>query len=203
MSCEDSILLFVNQIREGNERAAAEVWDRYFQDLVRVARQKLAAHRDPAADEEDAAQSALKSFFVAARKGRFPDLRDSQGLWRLLSEMTRRKAINLIRRATSKKRGGGKVQGESAVHGLSDSDPFGLSLVPGQDPTPEFAAIVAESITNLMDRLEPSLQSVVVLKMEGWTNKEIAGILDCSVATIERRLQLIRKRWQRNTHDDQ
>jgi DNA-directed RNA polymerase specialized sigma24 family protein len=117
--------------------------------------------------------------------------------------MTRRKAINLIRRATSKKRGGGKVQGESAVHGQSDSDLFGLSLVPGQDPTPEFAAIVAESITNLMDRLEPGLQSVVVLKMEGWTNKEIAGILDCSVATIERRLQLIRKRWQRNTHDDQ
>jgi hypothetical protein len=71
MSCEDSILLFVNQIREGNERAAAEVWDRYFQDLVRVARQKLAAHRDPAADEEDAAQSALKSFFCRGAERTF------------------------------------------------------------------------------------------------------------------------------------
>jgi DNA-directed RNA polymerase specialized sigma24 family protein len=33
--------------------------------------------------------------------------------------------------------------------------------------------------------------------MEGWTNAEIAGQRGSSIATVERKLNLIRKRWQR------
>ena len=33
-------------------------------------------------------------------------------------------------------------------------------------------------------------------KLEGYTNDEIAGQLGCSVRTVERRLRLIRKKWQ-------
>jgi DNA-directed RNA polymerase specialized sigma24 family protein len=34
--------------------------------------------------------------------------------------------------------------------------------------------------------------------MEGWTNVEIAGHLDCTTRTVERKLELIRTHWQEN-----
>ena len=42
--------------------------------------------------------SVMASFFEAAQAGRFPDLNDQDGIWRLLSQMTRRKVIDHVRR---------------------------------------------------------------------------------------------------------
>jgi DNA-directed RNA polymerase specialized sigma24 family protein len=39
------------------------------------------------------------------------------------------------------------------------------------------------------------LRQVALRKLEGYTNEEIAGQLDLALATVERRLRLIRKRW--------
>jgi hypothetical protein len=58
-------------------------------------------------------------------------------------------------------------------------------------------AIMAEEYQRLLERLaDPDLQALAVAKMEGYTNEEIAERFDCSVRTIERRLRLIRKKWQ-------
>jgi DNA-binding NarL/FixJ family response regulator len=40
------------------------------------------------------------------------------------------------------------------------------------------------------------LRSIAVWKMEGYSNPEIAARLGRAVATVERRLRLIRKRWE-------
>ncbi len=75
MSSDDSMAAFIQQVKDGNEDAAAAIWERYFPDLVRVARQQLAGQRDRMADEEDVAVSAFASFFKAAEQGRLPNLR--------------------------------------------------------------------------------------------------------------------------------
>ena len=41
-----------------------------------------------------------------------------------------------------------------------------------------------------------NLEALAVAKMEGYTNKESAERLDCSVRTVERQLRLIRNTWQ-------
>src|SRR5205823_639553 len=97
-----------------------------------------------AADEEDVALSAFASFCRAAEAGHFPQLADRDDLWRLLVTVTERKALNLVRDERRLKRGGGAVQGESALHGPDDSTPRGLDNVAGREPSPEFAAQVAE-----------------------------------------------------------
>jgi DNA-directed RNA polymerase specialized sigma24 family protein len=56
---------------------------------------------------------------------------------------------------------------------------------------------LAEACEILLDQLDTELQQLALNKLEGYTNKEIAGKLGCSVATVERRLKLIRKKWQR------
>ena len=67
----------------------------------------------------------------------------------------------------------------------------------GDEPTPEFAAQLAEGCRRLLDGLgEEGLRAVALAKMEGYTNAEIAGRLGCVVTTVERRLKSIRRIWE-------
>jgi RNA polymerase sigma factor (sigma-70 family) len=198
MNSEDSVTHWFEQVREGDSVAARAVWERYYPELVRLARQRLRGASRRMADEEDVAASVLESLFRAAQKGRFPDLADRQDLWRLLLQMTARKAIDMKRRETRQRRGGGRVAGESAFRDVDSSgEQAGLAQVIGDVPSPEFAAMMAEECQRLLERLaDPGLEALALAKMEGCTNEEIAKRLGCSERTIERRLRLIRKRWE-------
>src|SRR5262249_52306083 len=92
------------------------------------------------------------------------------------------------------KRGGGKVVGEDV---LALEDVPGLDRIIGDEPTPEFAAQVAEEFQRLLARLtKPELRSIALWKMDGYTNAEIAARLGCAKVTVERRLALIRSLWK-------
>ena len=76
-----------------------------------------------------------------------------------------------------------------------DVDPF-LAQVVGNEPTPEFAAMVTEEYRRLFGSLgDESLQVVALLRLEGYSNEDIAASLDCGLRTVERKLDVIRKRW--------
>ena len=104
MSRTDSITLLIDRLIAGDEQAVEAVWERLFPQLVQLAGRQLAGQRRSDADEEDAALSAFASFCRAAAQNRFPNLRDRESLWRLLSQMTRRKVVDLIRRRQRLKR---------------------------------------------------------------------------------------------------
>jgi len=195
---EGSVTLWFRELERGNLDAAQPLWERYFPELVRLARKKLGGVPRRAADEEDVALSAMDSFFDAAQQGRFPNLADRHDLWRLLLQMTARKVVDLKRRESRKRRGGGRVRGESVFGGTDSADEHsGLATVIGDVPMPEFAAMMAEECQRLLERLDdPDMETLAVAKMEGYTNEEIAKRLGCSVRTVERRLHLIRKKWQ-------
>jgi RNA polymerase sigma factor (sigma-70 family) len=186
------------QIQEGDSVAARAIWERYFPRLVRLAREKLRGASRRVSDEEDVAASAMESFVLAAQKGRFPDLADRNDLWRLLLQMTARKAIDLRRHENRQRRGGGQVRGESAFGGAGPAGEYaGLAEVIGDVPTADFAAMTAEEYQRLLERLDDAdQQNLAVAKMEGYTNKEIAKLRGCSVTTVERQLRIIRKKWQ-------
>jgi DNA-directed RNA polymerase specialized sigma24 family protein len=59
------------------------------------------------------------------------------------------------------------------------------------------AAQLAEECQRLLGRLDNTeLQSIALWKMDGHSNKEIASRLHRSLATVERKLALIRRIWQ-------
>ena len=68
----------------GDEPAAAKLWQRYYERLVRLACKKLGSHPARAADEEDVAVSAFQSFCQRATGEPFPNLHDRDDLWHLL-----------------------------------------------------------------------------------------------------------------------
>src|SRR5712691_6856720 len=84
MSSEGSITRWIGQLEAGDPAAAQPIWERYFRQLVELARRKLLGVRPHVADEEDVALSAFDSFCRGLKRGRFPDLQDRDNLWKLL-----------------------------------------------------------------------------------------------------------------------
>jgi DNA-directed RNA polymerase specialized sigma24 family protein len=194
-----SITRWLGGVKEGDEAAARALWERYFARLVRLARSKLqAARRSNVADEEDAALSAFDSFCAGAAQGRFPDLTDRDGLWRLLVVITSRKVQAQGRLVHRLKRGGGMVRNTSDLPGAGDADEVeALARIVGTEPTPESAAVVAEEYRRLLDALgDETLRSVAIWRMEGYTSDEIGARLGCARRTVARQLALIRTIWR-------
>jgi hypothetical protein len=67
-----SVTTWLDGLKGRSEAAAQELWNRYFSQLVQLARHKLQTfHRD--ADEDDVALSALKSAMLGVQSNQFPD----------------------------------------------------------------------------------------------------------------------------------
>jgi DNA-directed RNA polymerase specialized sigma24 family protein len=195
MAAGDPITLWIAQLKQGNPVAAQKLWDGYFPRLVGLARAKLRGMPRRAADEEDVALSAFDSFCRRAGRGQFPQLGNRDDLWQMLALITARKAVDQVQYDRRKKRGGGDVEGESALLGL---DPAGLGFdgVVGFEPNPEFAVQMAEECRRLLDRLgDDDLRAVALWRMEDRTVEEIATLLGCVPRTVERKLRLIRGIW--------
>ena len=195
-----SITRWLERLKAGDRAAAQKLWEEYFHRLVVLARGKLRAVPRRAADEEDVALSAFDSFCRGAERGRFPRLDDRDDLWQLLVVITARKALDLANYERRQKRGGGTSPADSSSHGpLGDlGQECDLEQVLGREPSPEFAAQMAEECQRLFSSLgDPELVSVAKWKMDGFTNPEIASKLNCAHRTVERKLRLIRSIWSR------
>jgi DNA-directed RNA polymerase specialized sigma24 family protein len=201
MSTAGSVTHWIGQLKTGDRAAAQELWEEYFERLVRCVRKKLAGLPRRAADEEDVALSAFDSFCRRAEQGRFPKLCDRDDFWHLLVVIVERKAIDLIDHERRHRRGGGMVRGESALAGPGRSSLMpGMERILGQKPAPEFAAQIAEECEDSLQKLgDEQLRSVALWKMERFTNGEIAAKLGCVPRTVERKLRTIRHLWGQET----
>jgi DNA-directed RNA polymerase specialized sigma24 family protein len=198
MASGESVTHWLDQLQAGDHAAAEKLWERYFHRLVGLARARLRGAARRAADEEDVALSAFDSFCRGAEHGRFPELINRDNLWRLLVVITARKAFDLVHKEGLRKRGGGAVLDEAALQtplGSSAAD-MGLAQFLSQEPSPDFAAQVAEQCQRLLGSLNSAeLQNLALAKMEGYTTEEIARQMECAPRTVERKLRLIRQIW--------
>jgi len=197
MSSQGSVTRWVTALKGGDEAASQALWERYYRQLITLARKKLRAAPRREADEEDVVQNAFHSFFRGVAGGRFPDLHDRDNLWRLLVVITARKAIKQIARDCAQRRGGGapdvpEREGPMTV----EREQTAIAELVGDEPTPQFAAQLTEECQRLLELLgDESLRQVALWKMEGYSNDEIAGMLACSRRTVARKLDAIRVLW--------
>lgn len=181
MSDHETISQWLDQLKQGDDQAVYELWDRFQKRQVGLARKLLGDAPRGAADEEDVALSAFNSFCMRAAKGKFPVLEDRVDLWKILATITVRKASRLARR-------------ERRRQGLRESpDVAGVS---DDGPSPEFDIISKQEIQRLFDLLgDDLLRQVAYRKLEGESNAEIAAAIGKSVPTVERKLRAIRELW--------
>jgi RNA polymerase sigma factor (sigma-70 family) len=203
MMTENPISQWLEGLASGDESAVRRIWDHYFERLLHLARKKLGDADRRMADEEDVALSAFRSFCRGAKQGRFPRLNDREDFWKLLIVITARKASNQRRHAFRLKRGSGKVRGESALGQVNEPEFGGIGEVLGREPTPEIAAELNEQLSRLLDRLEdPSLKTMAMRKLEGYSSRDIAEELGCVERTVRRGLARIREVWQNCLEED-
>ena len=178
------------------ELAARLVWRRYFQELLALARSHLSARIRGREDEEDVLQSMYKSFCLRQRRGDF-DLSNRDQLWKLLVQITLRKARNTANRHLQAKRDVRRdASGNAAPADNFDEPTALLNQLDMDDPTPAEAALLNEALEQRFQALrEPQLRLIAQKKLEGYTNQEIAGELQCTVRSVERKLERIRTYW--------
>lgn len=188
---QNDVPALLESAQDGDDDAALQIWDTYYERLVRYARHRMKGMALRATDEEDVALSALNSFFGGVRDGKLAP-KDANELWKLLATITVRKATAQLRQHHAAKRGGGKVRGDSA---FDQNQVRGESSFAGCDMdsiSPHLGVASEELLAKLRD---PDLQRLALLRLSNYTNEEIAQQLDCSVATVKRKVAAIRGLW--------
>jgi RNA polymerase sigma-70 factor, ECF subfamily len=167
--------------RDGDQGAAAELFDRFTQRLLALARSRLSDRLARRVDAEDVVQSAYRSFFIGARNGRFV-LQRSGDLWRLLAAITLHKARRQIEHHTAGKRAVGR---EAA---LAQGSVFGLQPeLLDREPDPADVAAVVDELERVMRSLQPLHRRMVELRLQGNEVDEIATATERS----ERMVRLV------------
>jgi len=197
MSSPKSVTQWIEDLKQGDEEAAARLWQRYFEQMVRAARKKLGARQLGVVDEEDVALSAFDSLCRGAAKGNFARLTDRYDLWPLLLTIVAQKSIDHIRRENRQRRGGGQTVLRDAE--LAEMDAVRMmNQVQSQNPTAETLALLEEQYVRLVSQLrDDTLRDIANWKMEGHTNEQIASFLGISVHAVGRKLRLIRLAWSK------
>jgi DNA-directed RNA polymerase specialized sigma24 family protein len=196
-----TVTKWIAQLQAGEREAVAKLWHSYSARLVSLARRKLRGVPRAAADEEDVAISAFKSFCLRAEQGRFQRLLDRNDLWQILFMITARKAYKRMAYELSPKHGAGKVVQASACAPAEGSEAGILFAdVVGREPDAHVAAEIDEAYRLLLAALgDTDLRAVAVWKLEGYSNAEIAAKMGRAEVTVERKLRAIRTIWQKET----
>lgn len=164
--------------RKGDERAADVLFDRYAIRLVALVASRLNRRFQSQVDPGEVVQSAMGSFFDAARQSRI-QVSESVSLWRLLATFARRKLARSIERHSASKRGG-------------DRDRVTLDHIAAQTSSLQDAD-ADEFVSNLKAELPRDQLSVVEGVLAGLTQREIAESLGIDERTVRRRLSRVRE----------
>ncbi|TWT91996.1 ECF-type sigma factor [Stieleria varia] len=191
-----SVSLLLQQLKTGDEFASTEIWKRYIEQLLPLAREKLKGLRSSCADEDDILLSVFDRFFRAVKEERFAHLQNREDLWQVLLVLTDRRIADQFRKSHAQKRGGGKIVSLDDVILSESTHSDNLMELADRGPTPEFATAFANQLEVALERLdEGSSREVAVLRMEGYSTKEIGEQLGISLSAVERKLRMIRDVW--------
>jgi len=192
MSKSGSVSEWIEGVKNQDSHAAIRLWGRFHQKLLHLTRRRMDGASRRVVDEDDVVSIAFHSFLHRAGDGQFPDLTNRSDLWKLLITITDRKIVNNIRQNTTIKRGYGRVVSESAFDRMDQSESF-LTQAEANELPPN----ILVSLGELLNGLDDDLRQTVLLRQQGYTNEEIGKRLNRSVTTVERRLRLLRAKWER------
>lgn len=190
-----SITQWMHQAVIGDSEAQANLWNRYFDRLLGIAKNRLNTGDRRVSDEEDVVLEAFNAFFQKFDKSNFCDGANRDDLWRILVAITERKALDQVRNKQRLKRGGGQVLG----HSFAGSQEDGFQRIP--DPSPEFADAFSLTCEHLLNGLNEQQRFIAYRKLAGYSNREIAEELGCVEEAVRRKVQLIRQLWDGHSKD--
>jgi RNA polymerase sigma-70 factor (ECF subfamily) len=192
----DSFIELAERLRAGDQGAATEVFRRFADRLIALARTQLDARIRRKEDPEDIVQSVYRSFFTRQRDGRY-DLANWDSVWSLLTVITVRKCLGRTEYYLAQCR---TVAGEVEA-ARRDDRADGLSEAIDREPTPLEAAVLTETIEEMMRGLEDDDRAIIALRLQGYAAPEISAQLGRAERTVRRVWEHAKKRLQRMQAD--
>ncbi|MDB4732825.1 ECF-type sigma factor [Planctomicrobium sp.] len=194
----EPVTQWIDGLQQGDESATRKIWEHFVKQLCVAMREKLHPETRRVYDEEDAAISAFRSFCNGVEQGRFPDLNDRHSLWRLLLVIASRKVTHRHRYEQQQRRDVRKNLEASLFSPTDESGAAGLAQFTSREPTPELQAEFMETSSELFNSLNNTeLKEIAQLKIEGFTDGEIAAQLNLSRQAVQRKMERIRRVAQR------
>ncbi len=187
------VTAWIRAVEQGDHHATAELWTYCLPRLLRYSRRSLPEGLRRVMDEEDIALSAFKSFCLRANDGTLCDVSGRDDLWRLLFCIASRKADSYVRHETAKKRGGGKIRGDSVFVASGQSGVHSFAKATAGATYEQFSH-ECEQLLELLE--DETLQAIAILRIEGYTVEEISTRIGFARRTVERKLSLIRETWR-------
>jgi RNA polymerase sigma-70 factor (ECF subfamily) len=191
MDEQDSFALVMDRLRAGDEDAATAVFHRFTGRLIALARAELDAKTRGKVDPEDVVQSAYRSFFTRVDAGHF-ELATWDELWALLMVITVRKCMNRARYF----RAGRRDARVEVAPGPGTEGPGDLIAAIDREPTPSEAAMLAETVEQILREIDPDDRAIVELSLQGYSTAEIGARLGFAERTVRR----VRERLKRRLH---
>ena len=178
--------------RAGEEGAARVVFERFTRRLIGLAHSQLDERFRHKIDPEDLVQSVYKSFFLRYGDGMLA-AEGVDGLWGLLTRITVRKCAERIRYHRAACRD--MLREAPAPSQAQAADPWHEAIA--REPTPEEAAVLAETVENLLSGLDGDERSIVALSLQGYTTQEIGESLGRAERSVRRLRERVRKQLER------
>jgi RNA polymerase sigma factor (sigma-70 family) len=183
----------ISEPAEGGE-FATEVFNRFAQRLIGLARKQLRRAIGRKEDPADVVQSVYRSFFRRQREGQF-DVESWDEIWRILVVITLRKCSKRIEYFRAARRDVRReVHLPAAWHAVEQ-------LV-ARDPTPTQATVLADTLEQLMSGLEQTDQNILCMHLQGYTTQEISVSVGFAQRTVRRCLNMVRRRLSRIQADE-
>jgi RNA polymerase sigma-70 factor (ECF subfamily) len=177
---------FLRRIQSGDEGAARELLQRYESEVRLVVRRQLPRLLRSRFDSLDFLQSVWGSFFRRMRQSP-TDFEDSRHLVAFLARAAKNKVIDEYRRSASRKH---DMHREEPLWG----DGRRAREVADSMDSPSEIAQAHEAYGRLQELVPEEKRSILQMKAEGLSSKDIGERLGISERTVQRVLEDLRRR---------
>ena len=167
------------RVQFGDEDAAREVFERYLERLIGLARNRLSEKLARKVDADDIVQSAFRSFFVRARDGQFA-IERAGDLWSLLATITRCKLLKKAEHFQQQKRSLAREEQ------LQPTTPFAERPDTPSEPGIEEAVALSDELETLMHGLDPLERQMLEMRLQGQPIPDVANAVDRAERTVRR-----------------
>jgi RNA polymerase sigma-70 factor (ECF subfamily) len=179
----DSFAAFLSRLQAGDDAAAQELFGRFTHQLIALALRHIDAGLRHKEDPEDVVQSAYKSFFFRYGAGKL-DFVNWNSLWGLLTLITVRKCAERAAYHRAERRDPAREAAQPRREGAA---PWLEPLA--REPTPLEAALLSETLRQLLAGLNEEDRPILELSLQGYTTREISERL----GRAERTVRLLRE----------
>lgn len=182
----------ISNYQAGSESAARDLFDKYCERLMKLAKRRIGQRMASRFDPEDVIQSAFRTFFTRVKNDEFT-FEQEDDLFKLLVRLTVRKTLRRIEHHSAAKRN----PHLEAAQRTDDVEPF--SLVAGQNLPPDMEIALIDEFQLLIGSLPELDRQVLELKVQGYSTVEIAA----KIGSYDRKVRRVLERIEKLSHGEE